>query len=173
MEIAALAGVQGFLHPSEADKLTELAAGKDVLEVGSFMGLSAYCMSTVAKSIHCVDTFMANTAGQTQMQSLTTLDAFLAATKRFNNVTHFVGTSEDASNRIVSDYDMVFLDAMHDYANVKLDISRWFRRVRLGGVMVFHDYGHADFPGVKQAVDELFGPQSNTIVTLMWMQKSA
>lgn len=171
MEIAALTGVEGFLHPSEADMLMTLASGKDVLEIGSFMGLSAFCMATVAKSIHCVDTFRANTAGQQQMQALTTLDQFLAATRRFNNVTHFVGTSEEASNRIVSHYDMVFLDAMHDYESVKVDIGRWHRRVRAGGIMVFHDYGHAAFPGVKQAVDEIFSPQTNTLVTLMWMDK--
>lgn len=174
MEIAALAGVEGFLHPAEADWLMTLAAGKHVLEVGSFMGLSAFCMATVAKRIMCVDTFKANSAGQQQMGTHTTLASFDAATERFSNIKRFVGTSAEAAGHhaVQGQFDLIFLDAMHTYEDVLADINRWWPRVRTGGVMAFHDYGHDHFPGVKQAVDEKFGPQANVIGTLMWMSKT-
>lgn len=174
LAIAEKVGVKGFLHPAEFEKLIELAVNKEVLEIGSFMGLSAYGMACVAKSVLCVDTFMANSAGQHQLDTLQTLLAFDEAVLRFSNVRRFVGTSERASGSfsVSKDFDLIFLDAMHTYEDVKADIERWWPRVRVGGLMVFHDYGHSAFPGVKQAVDERFGPQQDVVVTLMWMTKT-
>lgn len=170
---AAKIGVEGFLHPPEMEKLAELATNRDVLEVGSFKGLSAWAMAITARSVHCVDTFKANSAGQHQMNDFTTYQAFLSAVRRFSNVSHTVGTSEQASSIITSDYDMVFLDAMHTHDHVREDLDRWLPRIRPGGILACHDYGHDHFPGVKHAVDERFGPQSNVIITLMWMTKPA
>ena len=166
-------GVTGFLEEEEAEKLAELATNRDVLEIGSFKGLSAFCMAIVAKSVYCVDTFKANTGGQVQQDGFTTHGDFLAAVKRFRNVECFVGTSEMAAKALPDDltFGMVFLDASHTYEDVKADIQRWWPRLRPGGLMVFHDYGHWDFPGVKQAVDEIFGPQKDVIHTLIWLTK--
>jgi SAM-dependent methyltransferase len=173
LETATKIGVDGFLHPSEFEKLVELATNRDVLEIGSFKGLSAWGMAIVAKSVYCVDTFKANSAGQQQMEEFTTYADFLAAVKRFSNVEHCVCSSETAAKSIPADrtFGMIFLDAMHTYEDVKADIMRWWPRLRPGGLMVFHDYAHKDFPGVKLAVDEIFGPQEDTIGTLMWIRK--
>lgn len=171
LEIAKAAGVEGFLHCNEFQKLIELAAGKDVLEVGSFKGLSAYGMAWTAKSITCVDTFRAATDGQRQTEAFTTLENFERATRRFNNVSLVIASSEEAARIVTGDFDLIFLDAMHDYENVKADIGRWWSRVRQGGIIAFHDYGHADWPDVKRAVDEMFGAPSGetVVVTLRWV----
>lgn len=183
LERATAIGVQGFLHSSELEQLIDLACGKDVLEVGSFMGLSAWGMAQTAHSLFCVDTFAANSAGQQQMSSPQTLVAFLKAVSRYRNVKHFMGTSEEAHRQAHpidknteggafiphGQFDMIFLDAMHTYDSVKDDIARWWPRVKAGGIMAFHDYGHGDFPGVKQAVDEVLGPLPNVVVTLGWI----
>lgn len=50
--------------------------------------------------------------------------------------------------------DFVFIDAAHDYENVKQDILAWLPKVKKGGVIAGHDY--SSFPGVRQAVDEIF-----------------
>jgi len=52
--------------------------------------------------------------------------------------------------------DLVFLDASHDYLSTSKDIISWFSKVRPGGFIGGHDYGHPKFPGVKKAVDESF-----------------
>lgn len=49
--------------------------------------------------------------------------------------------------------DFVYLDGDHSEAAVHLDIYFWSRCRRPGGILSGHDYGHPDFPGVKQAVD--------------------
>jgi len=49
--------------------------------------------------------------------------------------------------------DFVFIDAAHDYASVKKDISAWIKKIKVGGIICGHDYDL--FPGVTKAVDEL------------------
>lgn len=166
-------GVHGFLHNDEAIRLVELAAGKDTLEIGSFRGLSAWLFGFTAKSVTCVDTFKANSAGQQQMAGLTTLDDYNRSIARYNHVTPTIATSEQAAKTIVGPFDLIFLDAMHDYANVRDDIQRWWPKLKSGGVMAFHDFNHDAFPGVAQAVNEIFGPapEGTTIVTLRWVTK--
>lgn len=179
IEIAAKNGIEGFMHPCEVEKLTELAAGREVLEVGSFKGLSAWAMGFSAKSLTAVDTFKANSGGQLQGEENDTLPDFKRAIARYSHyhVSHYVGTSEEARRVLTSDYDMIFLDANHELQAVRRDIELWHPRVRPGGVLVFHDYGHSAFPGVKEAVDEVFGslgaydpPNQDWVVTLRWVQ---
>lgn len=168
-------GVEGFLHSSECEMLCDLACGREVLEVGSFKGLSCWAMALTAKRVTAVDTFSANSAGQQQMDHYTTLEDFSRATARFTNVRVFPMSSEVAFLAQLADetFDMVFLDAMHTYEDVKADIGRWWPRVRSGGIFAMHDYRHHDFPGVEQAADEIFGPapEGTTLVTLRWIQK--
>ena len=64
--------------------------------------------------------------------------------------------------------DFVYIDASHDYENVKIDLQTWYPKVKPGGVFAGHDYldgtihfndgegkyaGAAHY-GVKRAVDE-------------------
>jgi len=51
--------------------------------------------------------------------------------------------------------DLLFVDGNHHYEPVFSDCSRYAPCVRMGGVLVFHDYVNDKWPGVKQAVDEL------------------
>lgn len=173
VELGQKIGVEGFLHCNELDQLVLHAAGKDCLEVGSFKGLSAWGMAFSAKSLMCVDTFKANSAGQEQMQNYTTFDDFRRSVSRYNNVKWFPGTSAEAAASLTDTYDFIFIDAMHTYEEVKKDIERWWPKLRSGGIFAFHDYNHHSFPGVKQAVDEIFGviPESNICITLAWVRK--
>lgn len=51
--------------------------------------------------------------------------------------------------------DCVFIDAAHDYENVKLDIERWWPLIRDGGCLFGHDWNHR-WPGVERAVARSF-----------------
>lgn len=180
VEQARSLGITGFLHPAELAKLQELATGRDVLELGSYRGLSAWGMAQTANSVTCCDTFKAADNGQRQTtdedrggKPYTTFDAFCKAVERFNNVTIYPVSSEEAAKLIHGRFDMVFIDADHTYESVRADIKRWWPRLRKGGILALHDYGHDAFEGVKQAVDEIFGPapEGTTVITLRWIEK--
>lgn len=47
--------------------------------------------------------------------------------------------------------DFVFIDASHDYENVKADVLAWLPKIKKTGVLAGHDYEGE----VKQAVDEV------------------
>jgi SAM-dependent methyltransferase len=65
-------------------------------------------------------------------------------------------TSEQAANELKDKtFDLVFIDAAHDYESVKADIRRWYPLVREGGVMAGHDFNHK-WPGVQRAIAECF-----------------
>jgi hypothetical protein len=49
--------------------------------------------------------------------------------------------------------DAVFLDAEHTRTAVMTDIAAWRPKVRPGGWIGGHDYGHPRFPGVQAAVE--------------------
>jgi predicted O-methyltransferase YrrM len=64
---------------------------------------------------------------------------------------------------------VVFLDAAHQYEKFKADILAWLPKVRPGGWIGGHDYPGR--PGVKKAVDEIFGDRVETDVNKTWWVK--
>ena len=65
-------------------------------------------------------------------------------------------TSVEAAEEMKSgSLDMVFIDAAHDYENVRNDIEAWYPKVRQGGLIAGHDWQHK-FPDVQRAVTSQF-----------------
>jgi predicted O-methyltransferase YrrM len=50
---------------------------------------------------------------------------------------------------------MLFIDSAHEYESVMSAFNAWREALAPGAVVVFHDYGHPDYPGVREAVVEL------------------
>ncbi len=63
-------------------------------------------------------------------------------------------------------FDLIFIDAGHDYESVKADIAAWYPHVRHGGILAGHDYLHRRFKGVTQAVQEFAAAQGKEIETM-------
>jgi hypothetical protein len=90
--------------------------------------------------------------------------------EKFRDRAHIIPeTSADASKLFQNNYfDFVYLDAGHEYEDLKNDIEYWLLKVKRGGWICGHDYPNA--PGVKQAVDELF-PNAQIDSDMTWFYR--
>jgi predicted O-methyltransferase YrrM len=135
------------------------------VEVGCWKGRSVCYMAVEIMNcnknikIDCVDIFE-----YSEIQSDISEDKYENIYGQLLNnikpVRHIVTPVKGESN-VVSKYykdeslDFVFIDAAHDYVNVKNDINSWFVKVKHDGIIAGHDYESSD--GVRQAVNEIFG----------------
>ncbi|MBK6563789.1 MAG: class I SAM-dependent methyltransferase [Saprospiraceae bacterium] len=53
-----------------------------------------------------------------------------------------------------SSFDFVYIDAGHEYEDIKMDYLSWIHKVRCDGIIAGHDYSPV-FPGVVEFVDLL------------------
>lgn len=168
-EITQKLGIEGYLNAAEMEKLFDLGMNKDCLEIGSYKGLSSFCLALGANSLKCVDTF-ADGNERSIKERFEIYSEFKQNLRRFAHVSVYMGFSEEAAKNEICKYDLIFIDAGHEYAEVKSDYTLWWPHLRVGGMMVFHDYG-SDYHGVKQFVDEQFGTDITKYHTLAWVVK--
>jgi len=71
------------------------------------------------------------------------------------NVVILRNTSEEAAGIVPDGLDLAFIDGRHDYEFAKQDIELWKPKIRSGGILCGHDYGHP-WKGVIRAVNEAF-----------------
>jgi predicted O-methyltransferase YrrM len=51
--------------------------------------------------------------------------------------------------------EFLFIDSLHEREPAKAAFRAWRQALAPGAVVVFHDYGHPDYPGVAEAVLDL------------------
>lgn len=162
----------------------ECAPGKTeaarIVEVGSWVGRTAIAMADAGAEVTCVDPWREYgnyadvlSAAYAQYGSEHVYNTFLRniGTRKDRSIHPVRKTSLAAAAAMKEQVDMVFIDANHEYEFVKQDIEAWLPHVRPGGIIAGHDYGFAMFPGVKQAVDELFPAGVSVLGTVWWTRK--
>lgn len=178
-------GQNWFTYPNLYSKMVEeFPSGSHFVEVGVWKGRSA---SFMAVEIHnsgkdirfdCVDTWEGSEehldpSAPSYEPLLLVKDGlyndFLANIQPVRHIiTPVRSTSVEASSLYVDrSLDFVFIDAAHDYENVKMDIDSWMKKVRRGGVLAGHDYSWSD--DVKRAVHEFFKPEEITESEGCWI----
>ena len=155
--------IPGWLHREDALKLYELSyfARGDVLELGSFKGLSAAILaraarnSPVAKHIETIE--LKEKRAKAVRRNLASLGLLDLVTARSGDAT--VAVKELAANG--RQFDFVFIDHSHAYAPV-FDVCQVLGQVVApGGFCLFHDFNDSrnrdpndEEYAVFQAVDE-------------------
>lgn len=66
-------------------------------------------------------------------------------------------------------FDLVYIDACHEYEAALADIRAWLPKVKPGGVLAGHDY-HLDYSGVIKAVQEVFSGRQNVAEYNWWVR---
>lgn len=152
--------IDGWMSPEELLWLAERAAEHtDIVEIGAFLGRSSCAIASNTKGrLTCVDTWNGLIAIQSQPQKSADqmFDDFRFNLIGLDNVGALRMSSLDAAAEARKHgvmFDMVFIDAEHDYENVKEDIRAWTPLIKPGGLLCGHDYADG-WPGVVKAVDE-------------------
>lgn len=176
-----------FLVARESVRLRRRKNPMVVVELGSWTGRSALAMQAAMEpgshfEIHCVDHFKGTGTDWTRAiaESATEFDAvykrFLENVGDSKDVTIFPHRmhSLDMSKRWAQyekPIDLLFVDAGHSYDECKADILAWRDYVADGGIISGHDWNEL-FPGVKQAVTEIFG-EVNVVGNVWSVRRSA
>lgn len=148
------------LTEAESDELRRLAAGADVLEIGSAYGYSAIVMALAgANSILAIDPHL-------WLDSWPTMTANVEAYGVANRVQIWRTDSQAALPTLrIPTFDLVWIDGDHEAATVAHDVH-WARQLlKPTGHLACHDYDEATCPGVRQALDA-WRPPSTLIDTL-------
>lgn len=140
-------------HLLRALERTEHLAGTAVVEVGSYRGETTRCLaSSTSRPVVAVDPFGGYGGAEEDFTRFRSKVVGLA------NVTHLRTTSGEAARGWSGPpIGLVFIDAVHDYANTAFDIAAWAPRIVPGGVLALHDVDQPAFAGTRRAAFELLG----------------
>ena len=176
MNIKNALATEGWMKTSELEWLAEKASHlRSVVEIGSWMGRSTTAMADNMEGlgvILAVDTWRGSEehesflAGKPADFVYQTFCRNLKAHIDSGRVCPLRLPSLEAARLFqaigCAGFDMVFIDAAHDYENVKADIIAWKPLVKPGGLLCGHDWGH---PPIVQAVREILGtPKSSSTI---------
>ncbi len=129
--------VCGWLTAEEALELASLAAGKVVLEIGTYCGKSALAMAKAARKVYCLDHFR----GDSRVDGAGSRDeAFRNFDGHWDKIVVLAGSQEDVLPRLdLSGFDMVFYDADHSFESTVAGVDL-LERLPSGATVVFHNY---------------------------------
>jgi hypothetical protein len=166
------ASLSGSVQPAELSFLEELVAHSNsisgqIIEVGTLFGFTTQLIAKWKRSdktLTTIDNFSWNPIGMPDSahRGFTTRNLHYLTEKA--NVEIFDGASTDYYSGFIGERPaMIFIDAGHTYQEVMVDI-RWSVKMKIP-IISGHDYSDSH-PGVKQAVDEVFGVDKRVVGTL-------
>lgn len=140
-------------------------------EIGTFVGETAkLIVKSGARVVVCVDTFDGSTNDITGIigRLVDLRAAFLENCKDEVAEGQIMSRKNDSLSeaKLITDgtIALVYIDANHEYEEVLADIKAWLPKVKPGGVIAGHDFDikfqdgvTIAFPGVRKAVEEVFG----------------
>jgi len=151
--------IQTHLTPPEKAKLHDLAKTVKngfAVEIGSFIGASSCFIAAgidCNSKIICIDTWQNDAMSEGKRD---TYNEFISNTKSYQNkIIMIKDYSSNAINKIkdfANEIDLLFIDGDHTYEGCKKDWDLYFKLVRRGGIVVFHDTGWAE--GVIKVIKE-------------------
>lgn len=142
--------------------VSKVPSGGIFVECGAWLGKSSAYLCDLVKDrvkVYIVDTWKGSPNELDTHHALAKHEdiyRIFLSNMGSRNYTPLMMDSYEASRQFKNNsLDVVFIDMTHTYEAVKNDIEYWLPKVREGGYLAGHDYDD-HFPGVKQAVNEVF-----------------
>lgn len=139
--------------------ITRLPKDSVMVEIGSYIGESTILFAQHCKKVYAIDIWengYDKTDSASELYDMKIIEkAFDNRMKEFVNVIKIKGNSKEENLKFENNsLDFVYIDANHQYEHVLEDIDLWLSKIKVGGFIGGHDYGHC--PGVTRAVGEIF-----------------
>lgn len=167
--------LEGLRHLAE-----DLPTNGHLVEIGAFAGESTQVFMEAGLHVDAIDPWDAAgrdqlLAGNVHEQRRFTFDVRdveLAIDQRVapfaDRLRKFRGRDEAFVERYAdSSLDAVYIDSVHTTEEVHDTISRWWSKLRVGGVLAGHDYSTL-YPGVIAAVQKAFGEPERVYADTSW-----
>jgi hypothetical protein len=138
-----------------------------VVELGTAMGWTAIALALAdpAREVASYDPFERPEVSRY-------LDLVPEVVRR--RVTVVVGPS-DQGPRVDQPVDLLYIDSSHEREGTIRELEAWAPVLRESSVVVFDDYSHPEFPGVREAIEELRleGEERNGLFIHRWDNPAA
>jgi predicted O-methyltransferase YrrM len=130
---------------------------KTMVEVGTGRGKTAQYLLKTCPSLILFEIAYYPTTGYDENSSFKAKRMWKRRIKPYKNrVTILESPSLLAAENFQEMVDIIFIDADHSKKKVAEDIIAWLSKIRPGGLMCGHDFDHPKFPGVREAVTDIF-----------------
>jgi len=167
----ALSFEYGGMSENELAYVYDLCINKNVLELGSMVGMSSYVIASVAKSLFCVDVW-SNTwehlEHDPKQQDVykyfsgvipSIYESFKENCKIFidsKKIKIYRGNTNKMVNKFLDkSFDVILFDADHSYKGISQDFDLYQNKLKNDGIIIFHDYGDSMWIEIKQFANEM------------------
>jgi predicted O-methyltransferase YrrM len=159
MNIERALKTPGWMSEGELAYLAQMASRcRSIAEIGSWEGRSTVAMAENTKGVvYAVDSWTGSMDHRSEL-SVQVLPDFLRNTQGLINILPVPLPSMRACAVLKEfglKFEMVFIDASHEFEDVFNDITHWRELLVPGGILCGHDYGREEHAGVRRAVDLL------------------
>lgn len=146
-----------------------------MIEIGSYVGESTCIFAEHFKEVTSIDPFLndydVNDIACYYMDFNKVYNFFLKNTKSYKNIRLIKKTSDDAIFDLMGEtFDFIYIDGLHTYEQVSLDIKNYKPLIKKGGFIGGHDY-HPVWRGVIDSVVENLGNPDSTFEDTSWIFK--
>lgn len=152
------------IFKNRTEMLHYLPKETNVAELGVFKGDFSKEIESILspKNLYLIDIFEGGMGSGDKdgnnMQFINLDDYYLSLSNYFENkknVFLMKGLTIDVMRNFEDNFlDIVYIDASHEYVDVKNDLETSYQKVKSGGFILGHDYEINRFPGVVKAVNE-------------------
>lgn len=175
--------IHGFFNCANLYRrmVEEASNGAVFVELGVFKGKSAAFMGVEIKNsgkkieFYAVDHFL----GSPEHKNDDAVKGNMLKEECYKNLEPLMGivrmlpvnSLKAASMFKDESIDFIYIDAAHEYDDVKRDIEAWLPKVKKGGTFAGDDYGIPNHPDVKKVVDEFFYHETEHDGWVWWIKK--
>lgn len=143
------------------DLIEELPELERVAELGSYCGVSTEVWAIAFPEVVAIDNWWVQG----------TYENFVKRIALYPNIRHFRLTTNEAVQLFPDGYfDLVYIDADHNYNAIVEDIKRWKPKLKSGGYLTGHDFSElVNYGHVIRAVKELHGEPQKVYKDSSWL----